>query len=1029
VRVRLLGELEVRGEDGALIEVRGPKQRTLLAVLALHRGQAVSVDRLLDAIWADDIPANPPNALQAQVAQLRRSLGPASVVTRPGGYGLVADVDIDEFERLAAEGRRLVTDGELGAGAAVLRDALSLLRGEPLADFMYSPFASNERVRLEEARLSTLEARLEAELHLGGHEVVGELEALCAEHPLREHLWALKMTALYQAGRQADALHAYGEARRVLVGELGVDPGPELQRLEAMVLGHDPELEAAAPPTEPALGGNVPGALTRFVGRQDELARLREVSQVSRLVTLVGPGGAGKSRLALEGAAAMKPEFRHGAWLVELAPVAEASGVAAAMALALGAGEMGERRRAGAAPSTVDAVAAHLSGRSTLVVLDNCEHVIGEAARVTETLLRAVPGLRVVATSREALGVPGESIMPVGPLPPDDALSLFVDRAQSAAPSQDVAQDASLAADVCRRLDGMPLAIELAAARLRALPLAQLAARLDNRFRVLTGGARTALPRHQTLRAVVDWSYTLLFTDEQRLFNRIAVFTGPFTAGDAEAVCADDELPGSDIFEILLRLVDKSLVATSAGDGLEVRFTQLQTLWEYGRERLVDSGEAPALYTRHAQYYRAMAENAQEGLHGATAPACRARLTSQLTNLRTALDWHIAAGDAAGALRIATGIAQLWFLNGDFAEGARWVSDALATLGHAPEDLAALGRAWHGYLVCWSSSPAAGIIECNEAVDTLRGTNSRRHLADALSMLASVLGRAHEYERSLRILSELRDLIESDDRAWLVAVHDMQLAFNLAPLGRLDDAEAAARSALERFDALGETFLSVDPLWVLAAIAEARGDIDRAAVAQEQLLERCRAAGLTIYIPFRLVRLAALRARQGDDHAADRLYDEAIKSSYNPWLTAEAMLGQAAAARRLGDMERARALLDEAASHYDESSLTAGRAGVLAGLAWWFLAGGDPAQAMEAAARAGAVAADTRDPAMQIVASTAGAAARAIGRPTARNIEAFLSVAQRRARGGAFGSLPLPDEPDVAALVDHLAATNRGRQQ
>jgi tetratricopeptide (TPR) repeat protein len=520
----------------------------------------------------------------------------------------------------------------------------------------------------------------------------------------------------------------------------------------------------------------------------------------------------------------------------------------------------------------------------------------------------------------------------------------------------------------------------------------------------------------------VDWSYTLLFTDEQRLFNRIAAFTGPFTVSDAEAVCEDDEIPRSDIFELLLRLADKSLVTASTGDGLEARFTQLQTLWEYGRERLVGSGEAAALRSRHARHYRAMAEDAYEGLRGAAAPAWRGRLTSQLTNLRAALDWHIAAGDAAGAISIATGVALLWHLNGDFAEGARWVADALATDGEAPDDLIAFGRASHAYLVCWSSSPSAAIIECREAVGILRHKDSRHHLADALTLLAGVFVRAHEFERSLQTLTELRAVLDLEDRPWLRAMHDMLFASNLAPLGRLDEAEAAARSALERFDALGEVFQVVDPLWILAGIAEARGDIDRAAAAQEQLLERCRAAGLSIYVPFRLVRLAALRARQGDDEAADRLYDEAIGCSYNPWLTAEAMVGQAAVARRLGDMTRARALLDEAARQYDASSLAAGRAGVLAGLAWWYLGVGEPARAIEASTEAGAVADDAQDPPMQTVASTAKAAAFAIGKPTARNVDAFLSVAKRRARGGTFGSLPLPDERDVAQLVERLTS-------
>jgi predicted ATPase/DNA-binding SARP family transcriptional activator len=1026
VRVQLLGEVQATGDDGALIDVRGEKQRTLLAMLALHRGQTVTIDRLVDALWGDDVPADPANSLHAQVAKLRRSLGPATVVTRQGGYGLIADVDIDDFERLGSEGRRLVAGGELESGATTLREALSLVRGEPLAEFAFSPFASSERVRLEEVRISTLEARLEAELGLGRPEALSELEALCAEFPFREHLWALKMAALYRAGRQADALRAYAEAYRVLAEELGVEPGPELQRLEAMVLGHDPILDPTARLPELPATGNISATLTRFVGRKDELSRLRELMETSRLVTLVGPGGAGKSRLALEAASAMAGEFRHGAWLVQLAPVPEASGIAAAIAMALGASEVAEPHAATSARSTLDAVVAHLSGRSLLMVLDNCEHLIGQAASITETLLQAVPGLHVLATSREVLSIPGESIMPVGPLPPDDAVSLFVDRAQAAAPSQRVADDTSLAEEVCRRLDGMPLPIELAAARLRTLPLTQLAARLDDRFRLLTGGARTALPRHQTLRAVVDWSYALLFAQEQRLLNRIAVFSGPSTVSDAEMVCADEDLKRSDILELLLRLADKSLVIISPGDGLEITFTQLQTLREYGRERLAGSGEAAELRARHAEHYRATAEDAYEGLRGASAPAWRARLTSQLANLRAALDWHIAAGDRAGAVSMATGMALLWQLNGDFAEGARWVADALATDGPAPPDLVAFGRAWHGYLVCWSSSPAAAIIECGEAAEVLRGSDNRPRLADALRLLASVLVRAHEFDQSLRTLNELFSLLKADDRPWLLAVHDMLLASTLAPLGRLDEAEAAARSALERLDAIGAALQAVDPLWVLAGIAEARGDLDRAAVAQEQLLERCRSAGLGIYVPFRLVRLAALRARQGDDGAADRLYDEAIACSYNPWLTAEAMIGQAGAARRLGDMTRARALLDEAARQYDASSLAAGRAEVFAGLAWWFIAAGEPAQAIEAATRADAVAAETQDPPVQIVAGTARAAANAVGKPTARNVDAFVRVARQRARGGTFGSLPLLDEPDVAALVA-LFARGKGR--
>ncbi len=1023
MQVRLFGGLEAVAA-GVPVPVRGAKQRALLALLALRPGQPISADRLIDVLWGDGQAANPANALQAQIGQLRRTFGPASVITTEVGYALdlgAEDVDVARFEQLVTEGRRLAADGELAPASAALSEALGLRRGEPLTEFTYAGFFDAERARLDELTLVAIESRAGADLVLGRYgELAGELEALCREHPLRERLWELLILALYRAGRQAEALRAYTQIRDRLVDELGIDPGPALRELQARVLAQDPSLAPASPieaqtATRPKAAGNLRERLSSFVGRDAELERLSEALRASRLVTLTGPGGAGKTRLAVEAAAALRDGYRDGAWLVELASVAEAGEVAPVVASALEVSALAGPQPAG---STTQLIVRQLAGRSLVVVLDNCEHVIGEAAALADTLVGAVPGLRLIATSREPLGIPGEVLVPVGGLAPPAAVELFADRARAVRPGFHAdGQAGDVVEDICRRLDGLPLAVELAAARLRALPLATLAERLGDRFRLLTGGARTALPRQQTLRAVVDWSYDLLFEDERRLFARLAVFTGGCGLTAAEAVCADEHLPASEILDVLSRLVDKSLV-TASGTGAEARFSQLQTLWQYGIERLGESGEADAMRARHGAYYRQMAEQAHEGLRGATGTMWRDRLTAELGNLRAALDWYIATDDADAALSLASGMAWLWYINGDFTEGARWLGDALGMRAPCRPELGATAHVWHGFFVCMSSSPAAGILECQAAVAALRIGDDRVRLAEALVVSAAVLVRAHEFGRSLDVLGQAHDLLAPSGHRWLLAAHDMVRAWSLLSLGRLNDAESAARSSVEGFDALGEVWLVFSPLSTLAGIAEARGDRDGASAAYESLVERCRSAGQRIYVPESLGRLAALRAGQGDDAAADRLYADAIASSFNPWLSADAMVGQAAVARRLGDLPRARALLHAAGGHYRQVDLPSGQPRVFAGLAWWALAVGHLHDAASFAADAAQAASVSGDPAAQLLADTAVAAVQAIADPSHPHIEAFVALARRRAQGPEYRSLT--DEPDVTALAARL---------
>ncbi len=1022
--MKLFGEFEVV-KGGVAIPIRGAKQRALLALLALNRGSPVSADRLIDQLWGDGQTAKPANALQAHVVQLRRTLGASSIVTSESGYALdvsASDLDAARFEDLVAEGRRLSAEGELASASAVLGDALRLRRGEPLSEFAYAGFADAERAHLNELALVATEYRVEADLGLGHHnELVGELEALCREHSLRERLWELLMVALYRAGRQAEALRAFSEIRDRLVDELGIDPGSSLRDLEARILDHDPSLAAEQPaparaPSMPSLPGNLPEPLSSFRGRHTELEQMDQAIDSSRLVTLIGPGGVGKTRLAVAAAAHRRDQHSGGAWLVELAGVTDPAAVAPVAAAALGASgpALGDDQPSG---STAELIARHLTGRSLVVVLDNCEHVIDEAAALAQALVGALPGLRLVATSREPLGVPGEFLIPVVGLVPSDAVELFGDRARAVQPGFDPGGPAEAVIDsICRRLDGLPLAIELAAARLRALPLTTLAERLDDRFALLSRGARTALPRQRTLRAVVDWSYDLLFDDERRLFARLSVFVGGCELDAIESVCADEKVPKDDVLDVLSRLVDKSLVmAPIAG---ETRFSQLQTLWQYGADRLDDSDEADIVRARHAAYYRQFAENANGRLRGTGASVWQARLTPELANLKVALDWHLDTSDIDAALSMVSGMAWLWFVNSDFAEGARWLAGALSAAGQGRAELHATAQAWHGYFVGISSSPASGVVECDQAIAVLRSGVDRVRLAEALLLGATVLIRAYEFSRSIETLAEARELLESDEQGWLLGAHDMLVSWNMASFGRLDEAEAAARSSIQRFDAVGEVLLVVNSLNALAGIIAAKGDIEGASVTYEVLLERCRATEEHPYLNAALVALASLRCRQGDDAAADDLYQEAIGCSFNPWLSADAIVGQAAVARRLGDLVRAKGLLDTAADRYRDADIPAGHPRVLAGLAWWALGTGQPDAAVIFAADAVSAAGTIADPETQLLADSALVAAKAIADPTQHNAENFITLAQQRTQGPAHRSLT--DEPDLLALAARL---------
>ena len=767
MRIGLLGTLAVHDDAGRPVRLGGYRVRMLLILLALDTGRVVPSYSLIERLWEDEPPANSRNALQSLVSRLRTSLRQAGlgddvIESHPAGYRLTIprhEVDVMAFEALARQGHEALASGDSVVARGVLREALTIWRGPALADASAASFAPGPAARLEELRTRTALDLIEADLASGESDgLIGELRAMIAAEPVAERPRGLLMRALYAAGRQAEALAEYADTREQLASELGVDPSPQLEQLYLGVLRQD--LQCARPGLSPSAimtpGGSddisqtsersAPGGpesarltvvrkpLTSFVGRDNDVARVLKMLADGRLVTLTGPGGAGKTRLAIEAAARLaeespastadieaasgpyQPQSDIDVWLVELTPVTDPDEVPYAVLHALGIRDSPIIVRAGVgqpdgpADPTQRLVAA-LAGRQGLLILDNCEHIVTAAAAVADQVLAGCPTIRVLATSREQLQIPGEALWPVPPLPvpaapvelPDPAspgwlatadgsptetaadsgevagyasVRLLADRAAAVRPEFAVNEaNAADVARICRALDGLPLAIELAAARLRTLSAAQLAQRLDARFELLTGGSRMAVPRHQTLRAVVDWSWGLLSAPEQVLARRLAIFPGGVTLSAAEQVCQDSALPGEAVLPAIFGLVEKSFL-TVDGDG-EPRYRMLETIRAYCAERLAEAGEEDRARRACATYFLRLAETADPQLRGPQQCTAMRRLTAEQDNIHAAVRWAIDRRDVALALRFGQALGWFWLLRGQRRESAAMAREIL----------------------------------------------------------------------------------------------------------------------------------------------------------------------------------------------------------------------------------------------------------------------------------------------------------------------------------------------------------------
>ena len=903
----MLGPFEVRTDDGVLADVPGARLRGLLVALALETGRVVPKATLVDWIWGEHPPSDAANALQRLVSRLRKVLPEGSVEGLTDGYRLRVEpdaVDAVRFERLVSQTR----NDEDPRGVSRLREALALWRGAALQDIglQESTTFDAAATRLEGLRLAAMEDRFDAEISLGhGVDLVTELTDLVAAHPMRERLVAALMRALVATGRDSEALLVYERARETLADELGVDPSPELSALHvALLRGELGRRENRKT--------NLRAELTSFVGKEADVAAVRELIAERRLTTLIGPGGSGKTRLATETARTLLGDLPDGAWLVELAAISPDGDVAQATldALRLRDGLLGEAPDA----EPTGRVIAAVRDRAMLLVLDNCEHVIESAATFADRVLGECPQLRILATSREPLGITGEALWPVAPLvlPAEDAdpgevesapaIRLLLDRASAV--RKDLATDVrtlSTLARVCRALDGMPLAIELAAARLRTMSLDQLANRLDDRFRLLTGGSRTALPRHRTLRAVVDWSWELLTDAERMVLRRLSVFSGGASLEAAERLCAGDAVETGQVLELLTALTEKSLVV-SEGDRAP-RYRMLGTIKEYAEQRLAEAGESDPSRRAHLAYFTELAEVAEPHLRRAEQLEWLALLEEEHDNISAAMRDAVAAGEAQGAMRLATAAGWYWLLGGHRAEGTELATAAAGMSGEVTDDVRATAYAFAAYFV---TAGQADVYQGQEWI------HQAYEISQRVQSSHPALGFVAPLERMLQEPTDFLPAFEpllSDDDPWTRAQARLTRGRMRIMLGRDElEADADIETALAEFRALGERWGISFALTALADRLAMRGEFDGACQRYEQAAEAVTEVGAIEDVLRIRARQAQLYWLSGDDQASESAMGEAQRCAGRivwPDALAELALAKAELARWQGQPDRA----------------------------------------------------------------------------------------------------------------------------
>ncbi|MGZ4806367.1 MAG: ATP-binding protein, partial [Ilumatobacteraceae bacterium] len=931
MQLRVLGPLELVDDNAVTVPVRSAQLRRALATLTLHAPSSTPVDVLNDVLWPDGAPSS--NALQAVVSKLRKAVAPMTIDASGSAYSLLTapgEVDAHRFEHLVTAGREAAAAGRHDEAIDRLDAALVLWRGRPFEDVADLPIGQAPGARLLSLREAAVSTRLECAIAGGNIDTAAaELEALVVAEPLVERWWALLMITRYRQDRQADALRAYQQVREILADELGLEPGPELRDLESKILRHDaslgPSSRAALSRSLPrrrdsSSASHLPRRLMSFIGRAAHIDVLAELLAADRLVTVVGPGGAGKTSLSIEvGRRIAADPARARVVLIELAPVPRGGDVVGVVGAVLAPGD-GELRGVNGAATEIDRIIDALGGHPTLLVLDNCEHVIDEVAQFASTVLRLSETVTLLATSREPLAVPGERIWTIPPLTAEESVELLAARAALAGVESEVTSSRDAAIRLIDRLDGLPLAIELAAARLRSMSLADLVERIDDRFSVLSMGPRTAEPRQQTLRNLVDWSYDLLDDRERTVFRRLAVFSDGATLDAVENVCIDpidttgrDRIVRRDIDGLIGRLVDKSLVIadhTPAG----VRFRMLQTLADYASEQLIASGEAERFAHRHAQYFADRVAPVERGLLGHEQQRWIEWLRVEWANITTAIDHALAIDDGETAIRLVAPLGWYFFMTDESAAGVEWLHAALACSGSADPRLHSLALASYAFLAANGPDPITAALVAERALSTLDSFDDPMTEALVTGMYVMCQLFCGHFEACREVLPLTEAAAHRSGDRWTIAMVALVGAELTSILDDPHQAERSMRHAADGFAAVGDRFSYTLCITHAADLAEMRGDYDRAVRMLEETLAVAENVGFSMRSTATRSRLANLEILRGNLALAASIHHRSIDAGSGPvpqWVHAISLMGLANIARRSGEPETALRYIDE----------------------------------------------------------------------------------------------------------------------